>query len=60
MPLVSLVLDLQAAMTWLGTASGLLGLFRKWLLRCCNEQNSVLADQEIRGAAMVKKDLRQF
>lgn len=56
MPLASLVLDLQAAVTWLGTASGLPGLPGKRLLRCCDVQDSALPEQEIRGAAMVETE----
>lgn len=58
MLLASLVLDLQAAMTWLGTSSGLLGLLGKQLLRCSDVQGSALLKQEIGGAALVKT--RQF
>ena len=54
MPLASLVLDLQAAVTWLGTASRLPGLLGKRLLICCDVQDSALPEQEIREAAMVK------
>lgn len=46
MPLASLVPDLQAAVIWLRTASR--------LLSCCDVQDSVLPEQEIRGAAIVK------
>lgn len=54
MPLESLVLDLQAAVAWLGAASGLLGVLRKWLLRYCHMQDSVLPKQGIRGATRGK------
>lgn len=51
MPLVSLVLDLQAVVTWLGTASGLWG---KGLLRCYDVQDNALPEPEMGGPAVIK------
>lgn len=54
MPPESLVLDLQAAVAWLGAASGLLGVLRKWLLRYCDVQDSALPKEGTRGATRGK------